>query len=104
MRAFSIWIRKRRLLLRDRFFFFLLFGDFFSSFLARLLVFLFQLGADEFDDREFGAVADSPAGADDAGVATRAINESRSEVGEELLGRVRRHEKRGSLPPGVERI
>jgi hypothetical protein len=86
--------------------FFLLgfFWGFFGAFPALFFVFFLQLGADELDDGEFGAVAEPPAGADDAGVAAGTVSETRSEVREKLLGSIDRHEKGGSLPAGVERI
>src|SRR5580704_16295968 len=70
----------------------------------KLLLFFLQLRADEFENREFGAVTDSPACANDARVATGTIREARSEIGEKLLGGIRRHKESRRLPPRVQRV
>ena len=46
----------------------------------------------------------SPACANDARVAARTIREARSEIGEKLLGGVRRHQESRSLPSRVQRV
>src|SRR6202021_248209 len=98
---------KELLLARGDFLFFLFFVRFrrlFRSSSALLLLFFLQLGADEFENREFGAVTDSPACANDARVPARTIRETRSEIGEKLLGGIRRHKEGRRLPARVQRV
>src|SRR5262245_16969785 len=73
-------------------------------FAARLLLFLLQLGTEELNHSQFGAITNSPAGVNDAGIAAIAIGEARSKIRKELLRRVWRHKKRSRLPASVERI
>src|SRR5487761_1843776 len=79
-------------------------GDFLRLLFSGFLFFLLQLGANELEDRELGAVADAPADANDARVAAGTIRKTRSDHGEKFLGRVRRLQKCGGLPARVKRI
>ena len=84
--------------------FFFFFGFFLGGGSFALLFFFLQLGADEFEDSEFGTVSNSPTGADYSGVTARAVGEARRQIREKLLCGDGSHQESGSLTPGVKRI
>ena len=62
------------------------------------LLFLgFEFVADELEDGDFGVVANTVTGMDDAGIATGAVGEFRRDFTEELLGDRGREDVGGGL-------
>src|SRR5665213_3056366 len=93
----------------------------FAFFFLRLAAFLLRLKAlflafgpfrralhefrtDQFQHRQFRAVALAGSEARDASVAAGPLSETRTERFKQLLYRGRRHQKRCGLPPRVERV
>src|ERR1017187_981038 len=65
---------------------------------------LHQIGADQFENCLFGAVAFAPAETRDAGVAAGPLTEPGAQLIEQLLHRSGRHQERRRLTPGVQTI
>ena len=81
----QIEFRSARLFCGYGFLLFFFFRSFFLRALARLLVLLFQLRADEFENGQLGAVTDAPTGADDPRVTAGTLREARREIREKFL-------------------
>src|SRR6266403_1019902 len=81
------------------FYWFFLFGLFFG-----FLFFGFEFVAHEFEDGDLGAVADTVARGNDAGVAAGAIGEFGRDFAEEFLGDSGRHDVGGGLAARLQRV
>lgn len=80
-----------------------LFGGLF--FFGRRLLFLaFEFVGDQFEDGDFGAIADAETAGNNAGVAARAVGEFGSDLTEQFLGDMGRLKISRRLAPGLESV